>query len=185
MWNPFLESDLAAGRNQCFVVELGAGATPPSPLDSALGWVQAEFFQAMDEIVEEWSPTGSVALAAHDFGAAWTWLWVLSRKPRVEWFLSLSVGPTLRYDVAEHGPRALVWAYSAITSAAYYMPRWSGAPWLVGSLLRVFSGYPGPRSVPRTYAVRLWPPPPPPSPLRSISNTTLTFRMFSDATWSA
>ncbi len=86
------------------------------------GTVQVEVDDALDRLAAR-SPTGTLILVAHDWGATSCWSWI-RRRPRapVEKFVSLSVGSSFRYDVWEHGIGALSWMYSAIMCLGYLLP---------------------------------------------------------------
>ncbi len=94
----------------------------PSLADLRNGRLQREF-NALVQAVIAASPTGKIIIVAHDWGATFTWALIRSRPDLpVEKLVSLSVGSSFRYDLAEHGPRALAWLYTIIFGIPYYLP---------------------------------------------------------------
>lgn len=94
----------------------------PSWRDLAEGRLDREFAALVDVVIAA-SPTGRLIIVAHDWGATYTW-GLVRRRPDlpIEGLVSLSVGSSFRYDLAEHGPRALAWLYNSIFGLPYYLP---------------------------------------------------------------
>ncbi|WNG30114.1 alpha/beta hydrolase [Cystobacter fuscus] len=69
------------------------------------------------------SPTGKLVVIAHDWGATYTWAYARERHPQapIEKLVALSVGSSFRYDLGEHGLRALGWFYALFFSLPYYV----------------------------------------------------------------
>lgn len=70
------------------------------------------------------SPTGKIIIVAHDWGATCTWKFVRTHpdlRGGIEALVALSVASSFRYDVWEHGLRAIGWAYSALFGLPYYV----------------------------------------------------------------
>jgi pimeloyl-ACP methyl ester carboxylesterase len=94
----------------------------PAVADLAGGRLRREFAALVDAVIAA-SPTGRIVVVAHDWGATYFWQLVRSRPGLpVERAVSCSVGSSFRYDLAEHGPRALVWLYNIIFGLPYYLP---------------------------------------------------------------
>lgn len=66
---------------------------------------------------------GRIALFAHDFGATNCWRYLREERvdsAKIDFFVSCSVGSSMRYDVWEHGFRAFLWLYAFVFSLTYY-----------------------------------------------------------------
>lgn len=94
----------------------------PALRDTLGGRLRREFEALVDAVIAL-SPTGRLLLVAHDWGATYSWE-LVRRRPDLplEAMASLSVGSSFRYDLGEHGPRALLWLYSSIFGLPYYLP---------------------------------------------------------------
>jgi len=94
----------------------------PSISDMAGGRLRREFTALVDAVIAA-SPTGKLLIVAHDWGATYTWD-LVRRRPDVpiEALASLSVGSSFRFDIAEHGPLALLWLYNVVFGLPYYIP---------------------------------------------------------------
>jgi pimeloyl-ACP methyl ester carboxylesterase len=69
------------------------------------------------------SPTGKIVLIAHDWGATYSWAFCRAGGAGgIEKMVALSVGSSFRYDVWEHGLRALAWAYSLMFGSPWAVP---------------------------------------------------------------
>ncbi|MCC7446138.1 MAG: alpha/beta hydrolase [Anaerolineae bacterium] len=86
------------------------------------GTLQQEISQILQERIDA-SPTGKIVLIAHDWGATCSWHFIHHHgSDGIEKMVSLSVGSSFRFDVAEHGLRALVWTYSVLFGSPYFIP---------------------------------------------------------------
>jgi pimeloyl-ACP methyl ester carboxylesterase len=94
----------------------------PSLADLRNGRLQREFHALVQAVIAA-GPTGKLVIVAHDWGATYTWALVRSRPDLpLEALVSLSVGSSFRYDLGEHGLRALAWLYNIIFGMPYYLP---------------------------------------------------------------
>lgn len=100
-----------------------------------------EFAAHLQTLVRE-SPTGKIAVVAHDWGAAYTWRFVRELGGEgIDRMLALSVAATPQFDIWEHGVRALSLSYRSLLSLPYYIPATSEpVAWLLSRL----AGYSGP-----------------------------------------
>ncbi len=113
---------------------------PAFPPVSALrqGVLAREFAAWLDDLAGR-SPTGRLAVIAHDWGATYTWQYARARRdPPIEKLVALSVGSSFRYDFGEHGLRALTWLYGAWFGSAWYVPALRG---LVARSIIAGAGY--------------------------------------------
>lgn len=114
----------------------------PSLRDLADGRLRREFAALVDLVIAA-SPTGQVLIIAHDWGATYTWELVRNRPDLpIERLVSLSVGSSFRYDLAEHGLGAFAWLYNSIFGLHYYLPC-APVRWLLAAALTV-AGYRSP-----------------------------------------
>lgn len=88
----------------------------------ATGALTRDFEAALRAVIAR-SPTGRIIVIAHDWGATYTWA-LVRRHPAlpIERMVSLSVGASFRYDLAEHGARAVNWLYALVFAIPYYVP---------------------------------------------------------------
>lgn len=94
----------------------------PSSSEMANGVLTHEFTGLMDQLIAE-SPTGQIIPIVHDWGATYTWRYIRAgHEAGIERIVSLSVGSSLRYDIREHGLRALGWLYALLFSLPHYIP---------------------------------------------------------------
>ncbi len=99
-----------------------------------------EFLEAMMALAAN-SPTSKVVVIAHDHGATYAWRYAREHpQPAIERLVALSVGSSFRFDLLEHGPRALAWLSHVLFSLGYHV---RSLRWLVNSMLRAFAGYRG------------------------------------------
>ena len=68
------------------------------------------------------SPTGKVVVVCHDWGATYSWKWIMKNQEKVSAVIAFSVGNEFRYDVLEHGPGALIWGYHLVTCLPWLLP---------------------------------------------------------------
>lgn len=94
----------------------------PSLSDLRGGRLSREFEALVDAVLAA-SPTGRLLIVAHDWGATYSWE-LVRRRPDLplDAMVALSVGSSFRYDLGEHGVRALLWLYSSIFGLPYYLP---------------------------------------------------------------
>jgi pimeloyl-ACP methyl ester carboxylesterase len=113
----------------------------PTLADLISGVLYKEFAAQMDALVKE-SPNGKLILIAHDWGAAYAWRYIKDKGDGcIERMVALSVAPSPRFDVWEHGVRALGWSYRTLFSIPYYIPATSRS---LGWALKHIAGYEGP-----------------------------------------
>lgn len=120
---------------------------PPTLFELSSGLLQRHFNAAIFEVIDK-SPTGKVVLVAHDWGATYTWQFLKdyvkehhSIASVVEFYVALSVGSTLRYDVWEHGWRAFLWLYSSLFCLPFYFPNVDAFKRVLWTTLTLFAGY--------------------------------------------
>lgn len=83
------------------------------------------------------SPTGQIVLIAHDWGATCAWAFIRERgSAGIEKMVALSVGSSFRYDLAEHGLRALTWTYSALFGSPWFIPIPAYRRFVAGLIMR-------------------------------------------------
>lgn len=91
------------------------------------------------------SPTGKVVIVAHDWGATYTWNFLKEyddvATECIEYFVSLSVGSSFRYDIWEHGFKAFLWLYNVLFCLPYYFYVFSFFKNILYFLLTTFAGY--------------------------------------------
>jgi pimeloyl-ACP methyl ester carboxylesterase len=104
--------------------------------------------QEVDAILAEriaTSPTGRIVLVAHDWGATCSWSFIRRHGGAgIESMVSLSVASSFRFDVWEHGPRALGWVYSLLFGSPYYVPIPAYRRFVAGIIVR-YGGYRSPQ----------------------------------------
>jgi pimeloyl-ACP methyl ester carboxylesterase len=114
--------------------------TVPSLTDLMADTLYKEFAIQMNVLLKN-SPSGKLILIAHDWGAAYAWRYIKDKGDScIERMVAMSVGPSPRFDIWEHGFRALGWSYRFMLSLPYYVPA-SSRP--VGWALTRFAGYKG------------------------------------------
>lgn len=96
------------------------------PLGALIGGVlQHEIDQILAERIAA-SPTGQIVVIAHDWGATRSWSFIRRQgaagNQPIEKMVSLSVGSSFRFDLGEHGLRALGWTYSALFGSPAFIP---------------------------------------------------------------
>ncbi len=112
----------------------------PSLADLMADTLYKEFTVQMDALIKE-SPSGKLILVAHDWGAAYAWRYIKDKGDAcIERMVALSVAPSPRFDIWEHGVRALGWSYRMLFSIPYYIPASSRA---LGWALTHIAGYEG------------------------------------------
>lgn len=85
--------------------------------------LQSEVDTILAGLIEN-SPTGKIVLVAHDWGSTCSWKFLRTHpqyRDRIESFVALSVASSFRFDVWEHGLRALGWSYSTLFGLPYYL----------------------------------------------------------------
>jgi len=104
------------------------------------GVLQREIDQLLQQRIQE-SPTGKIILIAHDWGATCSWKFIRTHGTAgIEKMVSLSVGSSFRFDLAEHGPRAFVWLYSALFGSPYFVPIKAYQRWVLRTIMK-YAGY--------------------------------------------
>jgi pimeloyl-ACP methyl ester carboxylesterase len=93
----------------------------PSGMPLIRGAVFEEICCALDGACAT-SPTGKIVVVAHDWGATYSWKWIMKNPDKVSAVIAFSVGNEFRYDVLEHGPNALIWGYHLISSLPWLIP---------------------------------------------------------------
>jgi pimeloyl-ACP methyl ester carboxylesterase len=118
-----LDSPWLRGRNVYRIALPNRHTNPnwPSIPQMARGVMTREFKTLMDGIAEA-SPTGQMIPIAHDWGATYTWRYIKAgAEAHIERLIALSVGSSFRFDLWEHGLRALGWNYTILFVAGWYL----------------------------------------------------------------
>jgi len=98
----------------------------PTLSEMKRGILVDEYRLLMNQIVEEHSPTNQIIPIAHDLGCTYTWQYIRDQggEKHIEFFVSLSVGSSFRYDVWDLGiGGAFTWPfYRVLFGLSYYLP---------------------------------------------------------------
>ena len=111
------------------------------PLRALMGEIlQTEVEQLLRKVIAS-SPTGQIVPVVHDWGATCTWKFIRrDGAAGIEKMVAFSVASSFRYDVWEHGLRALGWSYSALFGSAW-MIRIPAYQRFVTYMITKFGGY--------------------------------------------
>lgn len=92
------------------------------PLSALISEVLQKEVEALLSQLIAASPTGQIVPVVHDWGATCTWKFIRKHDGAgIEKIVAFSVASSFRYDIWEHGFRALAWTYSLLFGSAWYI----------------------------------------------------------------